>query len=46
MLHIAFYVLTCFPSNQALYATVVFSPSSSANPFTKDRDPINGITES
>jgi len=39
-------VLTCLPSNQVLYDTVVLSPKFLANPFTSDLVPINGITES
>ncbi|CAJ1967784.1 unnamed protein product [Sphenostylis stenocarpa] len=41
-----FQVLTCLPSNQVLYDTVVFSPKSLANSFTRVLVPINGMTES
>ena len=35
-------ISTCFPSNRALYGTVVFRPNSFANPFTNVRDLVIG----
>jgi len=41
-----FQTFTCLPLNQALWDSVVFNPSSLANPDTKDLVPVNGMTES
>ncbi|CAL5431321.1 unnamed protein product [Camellia sinensis] len=38
--------VTCLPSNQTLYGTVVFNSNSFANSFTSVHVPSNGITES